>query len=86
MTMRRISVLLVAVVMMLTMAMGPALATHKGNNKSACLRGDTYTFSTHRKQQRFLDNHPRAVAGKCHDGGGGGFNGGKIGKIAAGPF
>jgi hypothetical protein len=69
MTMRRISVLLVAVVMMLTMAMGTALATHKDNNRSACLKGKTYTFVTHRKQQRFLDNHPRATAGKCHKGG-----------------
>ncbi len=66
MTMRRISVLLVAVVMMLAMAMGSALAA--SNNKSACLRGDTYTFSTHKKQQRFLDNHPKATAGKCHKG------------------
>ena len=67
MTMRRVSVLLVAVVMMLTMAMGSALA-NKDNNRAACLRGDTYYFSTHKKQQRFLDNHPRATAGKCHKG------------------
>ncbi len=68
MTMRRVSVLLVAVVMLLTMTVGTALATHKDNRKSACLRGETYTFSTHKKQQRFLNNHPRATAGKCHHG------------------
>ena len=68
MTMRRISVLLVAVVMMLTMAMGTALANHKGNNRSVCFKGETITFSTERKQDRFLRNHPRAEAGKCHKG------------------
>ncbi len=83
MTMRRISVLLVAVVMMLTMVASTALATHKGNNRSVCFKGDTITFSTHKKQQRFLNNHPRAKAGKCHHGG---FNPNRIGKIAAGRF
>jgi hypothetical protein len=87
MTMRRISVLLVAVVMMMMLSLGTALAHKSGNHKVCDVRkGNDVTLSgyTHKQQQRYLNNHPKDYAGKC--GGGGGFNGGKIGKIAAGPF
>jgi hypothetical protein len=75
MTMRRISVLLVAVVMMLTMAMGTALA-HQSNNHKLChvvKNGNDFTKTglTHREQQRELNRHHRDYAGKCVGGGGG---------------
>ena len=72
MTMRRISVLLVAVVMAMMLSMGTALA-HKSDNHKVCHRGDTISGLTHKQQQRHLNNHPRDYAGKCdRDGGGGG--------------
>jgi hypothetical protein len=83
MTMRRISVLLVAVVMMLTMAMGTALADH--GNRKVCIerknRNDIQINDLTRKEQnRILDRRDNAVRGACDDGRGGGFN---IGKVTA---
>jgi hypothetical protein len=89
MTMRRVSVLLVAVVLTMMLSVGSALA-HQSNNHKVCdvRKGNDVTRSgyTHKQQQRYLNNHPKDYAGKCDNNRGGGFNAGKIGKIAAGPF
>jgi len=90
MTMRRISVLLVAVMMMLTMAMGTALA-HKSNNHKVCdvrknARDVTLTGFTHKEQQRYLRNHPRDYAGKCDRNDGGKNIGQRIAKFTVAPF
>jgi hypothetical protein len=89
MTMRRISVLLVAVVMMLTMAMGTALA-HKSDNHKVCnvregKKDVTLTGFTHKEQQRYLDKRKNRedYAGKCDNNGGGGVN---IARITTAPF
>jgi hypothetical protein len=72
MTMRRISVLLLAVVLAMMLSVGTALA-HQSDNHKVCFKGDTISGFTHKQQQRFLDRHPKADPGKCdNDGGGGG--------------
>jgi len=79
MTMRRVSVLLVAVVMAMMLSVGTALA-HKSDNHKVCFKGDTISGFTHKQQQRFLDRHPKADPGKCDNNRGGGVN---IGKVTA---
>ena len=78
MTMRRISVLLVALVMAMMLSMGSALA-HTSSNHKVCHRGNTLYLS-HKQANRHIDNHPNDSRGKCHKGG---VN---VGKVAAGPF
>jgi hypothetical protein len=78
MTMRRISVLLVAVVMMMMLSLGTALA-HKSDNHKVCdvrknAKDVTLSGYTHKQQQRYLNNHPKDYAGKCDDNRGGGPN------------
>ena len=68
MTMRRISVLLVAVVMAMMLSMGSALA-HSGTHK-VCHRGDTL-YLTHKQANRHINNHPNDYRGKCDNNGGG---------------
>jgi len=86
MTMRRISVLLVAVVMTMMLSVGTALAHQSGNHKVCHVvkngKDVTHSGLTHKQQQRELNRHHRDYAGKCR-GGGGGVN---VGKVAAGPF
>jgi hypothetical protein len=87
MTMRRISVLLVAVVMMLTMAMGSALA-HQSNNHKLCHVVNngpdrTKTGLTHNQWKKELNRHEKDYPGKCDNDGGKRFN---IARFAAGPF
>ena len=87
MTMRRISVLLMAVMMMLTMAMGTAFADH--GNRSVCIerknRPDIQINDLTRKEQnRILDRRENAVKGKCDDNRGGGFP--NIARITTAPF
>ena len=87
MTMRRISVLLVAVVMTMMLSVGTALA-HKSDNHKVCFKGDTISGFTHKQQQRFLNNHPKADPGKCNNNNnnnnGGGFP--NIARITTAPF
>jgi hypothetical protein len=86
MTMRCVSVLLVAVVMAMMLSVGTALA-HQSNNHKVCHVRDnakdvTHSGLTHKEQKRELNRHPKDYAGACK-GGGGAPN---LGKIAAGPF
>ena len=69
MTMRRISVLLVAVVMAMMLSMGSALAHNSGNHK-VCHRGNTL-YLTHKQANRHINNHPNDYRGKCDNNGGG---------------
>ena len=83
MTMRRISVLLMAVVLAMMLSMGSALA-HQSNNHKVCYKGDTIGGFTHYQQQRFLDRHEKADPGECdNNGGGGGLN---IARITMAPW
>jgi hypothetical protein len=56
MTMRRISVLLVAVVMAMMLSMGSALA-HKSSNHKVCHRGNTLHL-THKQANRHITTTP----------------------------
>jgi hypothetical protein len=86
MTMRRVSVLLVAVVMAMMLSMGSAWA-HQSDNHKVCFKGDTISGFTHKQQQRFLDRHPKADPGKCDNNRGGGVNIGKVtSKKATAPW
>ena len=72
MTMRRISVLLVAVMMMLTMAVGTAFADH--GRFTVCIerkgKSDIEIRNlTKKERNRILDNRANAVRGECDDGG-----------------
>ena len=67
MTLRRISVLLGAVVLAMMLSMGTALADQ------VCLRDHTISGFSDNGQDRFLNRHPNADPGAC-DGGGGGPN------------
>jgi hypothetical protein len=80
MTMRRISVLLVAVVLTMMLSVGSALA-HKSGNHKVCHRGHTISGLTHKQQQRHLNRHDNDYKGKCHNRGG--VN---IAKVTAAPF
>jgi len=85
MTMKRISLLLVGVVVAVMLSMGTALAHSKNNHKLCHVkRGHdiTKTGLSHNEWRKELNRHHRDYAGKC-EGGGGGAN---IGKLAAGPF
>jgi len=75
MTLRRISVLLGAVVLAMMLSMGTALADQ------VCLNGDTISGFSDNGQDRFLNNHPRADAGACDGGGGGGGGGANIPRV-----
>jgi hypothetical protein len=66
MALRRISVLLGAVVLAMMLSMGTALADQ------VCLKGDTISGFSDNGQDRFLNRHPNADPGAC--GGGGGAN------------
>ena len=81
MSMRRVSVLLVAVVMTMMLSMGSAWA-HQSDNHKVCYKGDTIGGFTHKQQQRFLDRHPKADPGKC-DNDRGGVN---IAKLTTAPW
>jgi hypothetical protein len=87
--MRRVSVLLVAVVMMLTMAMGTALADH-GDRKVCIERKDKRDIQinnlTKKEQNRILDRRANAVRGACDDGGGGKNIPKIIAKATTAPF
>ena len=89
MSMRRISVLLVAVLVAMLMSVGSALAAQNNNYKVCHVRNGapdvTHSGLTWKERNRELNRHPKDYAGECK-GGGGGFNAAKIGKIAAGPF
>jgi hypothetical protein len=78
MTMRRISVLLVAVVMMMMLSLGTALAHKSGNHKVCDVRKNakdvTLSGYTHKQQQRYLNNHPKDYAGACDNNRDGGPN------------
>ena len=89
MTMRRISLLLVGVVVAVMLSMGTALA-HSSNNHKLCHvvkngKDFTKTGLSHKEWKRELNRHHRDYAGKCENGNGG-FKAQDIGKIAAGPF
>jgi len=87
MTMRRISLLLVGVVVAVMLSMGTALA-HSSNNHKVCFKGHTISGFTHKQQQRFLNNHPKADPGKCNNNNnnnnGGDFP--NIARITTAPF
>ena len=70
MTMRRISLLLVAVVMTMMLSVGTALA-HTSDNHKVCHRGDTISGLTHKQQQRHLNRHENDYKGKCDNDRGG---------------
>ena len=89
MTMRRVSVLLVAVVLTMMLSVGSALA-HQSNNHKVCdvregKKDVTLTGFTHKEQQRYLDKRSNRedYAGACQNGNGG-FKSQDIAKIAAG--
>jgi hypothetical protein len=87
MTMRRISVLLVAVVMMMMLSLGTALAHKSGNHKVCDVRKNakdvTLSGYTHKQQQRYLNNHPKDYAGKCDNNRGGGPN---VARLTSAPW
>jgi hypothetical protein len=87
MTMRRISVLLVAVMMMLAMAMSTASAAtvcidRKGDRNDTEIRNISKD-----RADRILDNRPRAERGECDNDGDGKRNlGQRIAKFTVAPF
>ena len=86
MTMRRISLLLVGVVVAVMLSMGTALA-HSSNNHTVChvrsgAKDVTHYNLTHREAIRELNRHPKDYWGECKRGG----HGFDIGRTAAGPF
>ena len=84
MTMRRISVLLVGVVVAVMMSMGTALA-HSGKHTICDVRNgkDVTLYNlSHKKAQKRVNN-TNDYWGKCEKGGGG-FKSSDIGKVAAG--
>jgi hypothetical protein len=91
MTMRRVSVLLLAVVLTMMLSVGSALA-HQSNNHRVCDVRDgkpdvTLTGFTHKEQQNYLDKRKNRedYAGACQNGKGG-FKAQDIGKITARQF
>jgi hypothetical protein len=81
MTMRRISVLLVGVLVAMMLTMGTALA-HSGNHTVCHVKNgkdETLRGLTHKQANRHINNHPKDYRGACDDGGGGG--GVNIGKV-----
>jgi hypothetical protein len=89
MTMRRVSVLLVAVVLTMMLSMGTALANQNDNYKVChVVKGGpdkTHYGLTKKEQNRELNRHSKDYAGACERGNGG-FKAQDIGKRAAGPF
>ena len=89
MTMRRVSVLLVAVVLTMMLSVGTALANQNDNYKVChVVNGGpdkTHYGLTKNEQNRELKHHPKDYAGACKSGKGG-FKAQDIGKRAAGPF
>ena len=84
MTMRRISVLLVAVVMMLTLAMGTALAHRSGSHVVCIERSGKPDIEirnlTHNQRENILDRRANAVKGECD----GGHKNKNLGQFIAG--
>jgi hypothetical protein len=89
MTMRRVSVLLLAVVMAMMLSVGTALANQNDNYKVCHVRNGapdvTHYGLTKKEQNRELNRHSKDYAGACKNGNGG-FKAQDIGKRAAGPF
>ena len=65
MTMRRISVLLVAVVMAMMLSMGPAFA-RGGHNYTICHNGNTWYNLSYKQAKWHVRHHSNDYWGKCH--------------------
>ena len=87
MTMRRISVLLVAVVMAMMLTVGTALADSGSNHKVCHVRNNakdvTHSGLTKKQANRELNRHPKDYRGKCNNNGDGFPN---IAKVTSAPF
>jgi ABC-type sugar transport system substrate-binding protein len=88
MTMRRVSVLLLAVVLTMMLSVGTALANQNDNYKVChVVKGPdkTHYNLTKNEQNRELNRHPKDYAGACKNGNGG-FKSQDIGRITASKF
>ena len=89
MTMRRVSVLLLAVVLTMMLSVGTALANQNDNYKVCHVVKDgpdkTHYNLTKKEQNRELNRHSKDYAGACKNGNGG-FKSQDIAKFARGPF